>query len=139
MNLINELLINHKKFKNKNVIITGAGSGYGRALAICFCLLKSNVILIGRNKEKLEQSIKIAKSLTKKSLNYLVLPCDITKEKELDKCFKKIKKNYRSIDILISWNIRIRNRIRVDLRTYNFLLTSFYNSFICLTSYNRRI
>ncbi len=40
---------------NKNIIITGAGDGIGRAAALCFASYGATVILLGRTEEKLEQ------------------------------------------------------------------------------------
>lgn len=47
---------NNLNLNNKNIIITGASSGIGRQCAINFSQLGANVILIARNKEKLEQT-----------------------------------------------------------------------------------
>jgi len=50
------------KFKDKVVVITGASSGIGEASAIQFAKNGSNVILVGRRKEKL---IELEKKLSK--------------------------------------------------------------------------
>ena len=42
-------------FKNKVVLITGASSGIGKQTAIEFAKLGSNIILVARRKNKLEQ------------------------------------------------------------------------------------
>ncbi|WP_271273373.1 YciK family oxidoreductase [Aliamphritea hakodatensis] len=39
---------------NKNILITGAGDGIGRAAALCFASYGATVILLGRTEEKLE-------------------------------------------------------------------------------------
>ncbi len=46
--------------KDKVVIITGAGSGLGRALSIAFCKEQAQVIGLGRSVETLEETQKIA-------------------------------------------------------------------------------
>lgn len=43
----------HKKIKNKWILITGATDGIGRSLALEFAKLRYNIIIVGRNKEKL--------------------------------------------------------------------------------------
>lgn len=43
-----------KLFKNKNVIITGATGGLGSSLAYAFTQLGANLLLIGRNQDKLQ-------------------------------------------------------------------------------------
>jgi len=47
---------NNLNLINKNIIVTGASSGIGRQCAINFSQLGANVILVARNKEKLEQT-----------------------------------------------------------------------------------
>jgi len=42
---------------NKNIMITGASSGIGKQCAITFSQLGANIILVARNKEKLEQTL----------------------------------------------------------------------------------
>lgn len=41
-------------FRNKNILITGAGSGMGRCTAHELASLGANVLLVGRNQQKLE-------------------------------------------------------------------------------------
>ena len=45
-------------FKNKNVIITGGGSGLGFYMAKKFSKNNANVIITGRNEEKLKNATK---------------------------------------------------------------------------------
>ncbi len=42
-------------FKNKVVLITGASSGIGKDATIEFAKLGSNIVLVARRKDKLEQ------------------------------------------------------------------------------------
>ena len=63
----------------KNIIITGASSGIGRECAITFRQLGANVILIGRNKERLEDTYnKLDKG------NHLIVSQDITEYDKLE-------------------------------------------------------
>lgn len=50
---IRKLLLSPKTFINKNIIITGGGSGLGQAMAIGFNKLGGNVFICGRNEKKL--------------------------------------------------------------------------------------
>ena len=79
---------------NKVAIITGAGTGVGKATAIKLSDAGFSVILIGRRKEKLEE--------TKTECNdqALVLPMDVSDEVDVKKCFEMIKKNFSRIDLL---------------------------------------
>ncbi len=89
------------KFKDKNIIITGATGGLGSELAIEFIKLEANIFLFGRNRTKL-------KSLQKKLISYAssnqkieIIALDFSSiniEKDLISIFSKLP----SIDILIN-------------------------------------
>ena len=81
---------------NKVAIVTGAGTGVGKATAVKLSDAGFSVILIGRRKEKLEE--------TKTECNdqALVLPMDVSNEVDVKKCFEMIKKNFSRIDLLFN-------------------------------------
>ena len=62
-----------------SIIITGAGSGVGRATAQAFIAAGWNVGLVGRRSAPLTQ--------TKGDSNALVLPCDVTDAAAVDAAF----------------------------------------------------
>jgi NAD(P)-dependent dehydrogenase (short-subunit alcohol dehydrogenase family) len=64
--------------KGKNILITGASSGIGEATAILCDSLGANIILSGRNKEKLNA---VGKKLKNKTL---ILSADLTDPKEIN-------------------------------------------------------
>ena len=64
---------------NKNIMITGASSGIGRQCAITFSQLGANMILVARNKERLEQTFdKLKKG------NHIFFVQDITEYDKLE-------------------------------------------------------
>ena len=65
-------------FANKVVVITGASSGIGKQTATEFGKLGANLVLIGRKKDKLEQT---AMELKKFSCSTLICQCDVSKKK----------------------------------------------------------
>ena len=73
---------------NKVAIITGAGTGVGKATAVKLSESGFIVILIGRRKDKLEE--------TKTACNgeALIHPMDVSNEKDVKKCFEIIEKNF---------------------------------------------
>ena len=81
---------------NKVAIVTGAGTGVGKATAIKLSDAGFSVILIGRRKDKLEE--------TKTACNdqALALPMDVSNERDVKKCFEMIKKNFSRIDLLFN-------------------------------------
>lgn len=58
------------KFENQSVVITGASSGMGRAIALCFAKEGATVIAVARRKERLEALARESESLPGKILPY---------------------------------------------------------------------
>lgn len=82
-------------FDNKTVIVTGAGSGIGQAVAKRFADAGANVLILGRT----EKTLKETASLSSK-ISYIV--ADITKSEEIKKVIEEIKSKYGRLDILIN-------------------------------------
>ena len=69
----------------KNIIVTGASSGIGRECAITFSQLGANVILVARNKERLEGTYnKLDKG------NHLIISQNITEYDRLEKVINPV-------------------------------------------------
>jgi len=87
-----------KKLKNKNCLITGATGGIGSILAKMLVEEKCNLFLTGKNKRILEK-------ISKNNDNEVKIRCyatDLTKENNIKKLIKKVRKEYSHIDILIN-------------------------------------
>lgn len=56
------------KFENKTVVITGAGSGIGRATAICFAKEGAHIVLADINAESAEETAALIKDETGKAV-----------------------------------------------------------------------
>jgi len=92
------MIQNSSYFTDKTIVITGAGTGYGRALAITVLSYGANVILLGRRKEKLQETIRLSNNQNKA----LPLECDISSIDNIQNIKQKISNIYNSIDILIN-------------------------------------
>ena len=86
-------------FKDKIVLITGASSGIGKETAIQFAKKGSNVILVARRKQKLEQ---IAADLKKFNTSTMICECDVSDKLQVEKMSKLVLEKYGSIDILVN-------------------------------------
>ncbi len=86
-------------FKNKVVLITGASSGIGKQTAIEFAKLGSNIILVARRKNKLEQ---VENELKQFNVNTLVCVCDVSKKDQVEELSKIVLQKFNSIDILVN-------------------------------------
>lgn len=92
--------VNLKKFSDKTIIITGATSGIGRALAIRLTQLQAQLILISRSEDKLNQ---LHDELSLLSNNQIqVYAADLSNQNACQTVFEKVVKNNQQIDGLIN-------------------------------------
>jgi short-subunit dehydrogenase len=87
------------KFKNKVVIITGASSGIGKAVAIYFAKKQAKVVLAARRMDNLEAIT--SDSMFKKGL-FLNVKTDVTQEDDCKLLIQKTIEQFGRIDILIN-------------------------------------
>ncbi len=78
-----------------SILITGAGSGIGRATAWAFLRAGWHVGLIGRREDALRETAADAP-------NALVLPCDVTDPAQVDGCFAKAAATFGQINVLFN-------------------------------------
>jgi 3-oxoacyl-[acyl-carrier protein] reductase len=85
--------------KNKNALITGAGKGIGKAIAIALAKEGVNVILISRTQLDVEQlSVKIENFGVKS----LALTADVSDINSINKAVETALSKFKTIDILIN-------------------------------------
>lgn len=86
-------------FTGKTALITGAGAGIGRAVAIRFAQYGAKVAILDLNEEKLEYVKKEIEAYTK---DVIALKCDISQESEVYEAVKKAEDTLGNIDILVN-------------------------------------
>ena len=86
-------------YSGKVVVITGASSGIGKESAIKFAKLQARVVLVSRNKEKLEE---VAKELSKFQTQTLVCVCDISQKDEVSRMASQVLEKFGTVDILVN-------------------------------------
>ena len=85
--------------KNKNALITGAGKGIGKAVAIALAKEGVNLILISRTQKDIEQLADEASNLGVKAL---ALSADVSDINSINSAVEKALTQFKSIDILIN-------------------------------------
>ncbi len=86
--------------QGKKILITGASSGIGRACAVSFAKEGADLILCGRNKQRLDE---IASSISKEySVKILPLIFDITNAQAVEECLADLPPEWQNIDGLIN-------------------------------------
>ena len=85
--------------KGKLIFITGATSGIGEGCARIFAAMGSNLILNGRNTEKLEA---LKEELTAQGVEVLTLPFDVRDRETMRQAVDSLEGKWRNIDVLIN-------------------------------------
>ncbi|OXA77525.1 3-oxoacyl-[acyl-carrier protein] reductase [Flavobacterium aquidurense] len=85
--------------KNKNALITGAGKGIGKAIALALAKEGVNVILISRTQNDIDQLADEASNLGVKSL---ALAADVSDINSINNAVEKALTKFKMIDILIN-------------------------------------
>jgi len=86
-------------FENKNVFITGAAGGIGKAISMAFAKEGAKIALIDLDEKGLEESFKESKSKKTVIKTYLL---DVTKEKMVKDVVSKVLEDFLCIDILVN-------------------------------------
>ena len=84
------------RLDGKVAIVTGGGSGIGKAISVLFAKEGADVIIIGRRKEVLEETCK----LDEKKISYV--EGDITKEESIKNLIEYVEKKFGKLDILVN-------------------------------------
>ena len=83
------------KFNNKVALITGAGTGIGRAVAQRFADEGAQVLILGRTESTLQET-----AAANKNIKYIV--ADIEKDSDIEKTVQELQNNYGRLDILVN-------------------------------------
>ncbi|WP_341278814.1 SDR family oxidoreductase [Paenibacillus sp. FSL H8-0537] len=81
-------------------MVSGAGSGLGRAASLSFAKEGAEVVLLGRRLNKLEETFEAIKKATGREA--LVIPTDITNEQQIKQAVTLAVDKWGKIDILLN-------------------------------------
>ena len=96
----------HPPLAGQVAVVTGAGRGIGRAIALKLAELGAHTVLCGRSREALEQTAAAmqnsGQSSMKSSVKSSVIECDVTDLQSVDALAKHVERTFHRIDILVN-------------------------------------
>jgi NAD(P)-dependent dehydrogenase (short-subunit alcohol dehydrogenase family) len=87
------------KLKDKVAIVTGAGRGLGRSVALAFGRQGAKVVLAARGREEIDQLAEQLRALRKDAV---AIPTDVSDEDQVDLLVKRTLAVYGTVDILVN-------------------------------------
>lgn len=84
---------------NKHVLITGGASGLGEALALQYAKQRFEVCIADLNSERAH---KVVDAITKSGGSAFFLPCDISKETDIETLQHKLQSRWDKVDVLVN-------------------------------------
>ncbi len=89
----------NKRFPRKRIIITGAGSGLGRALALEFAKMNWNIVIAEINDSRANETANQVNNLGARAI---VAHCDVTNPDDLDRTVETAKNELGGVDVIIN-------------------------------------
>jgi NAD(P)-dependent dehydrogenase (short-subunit alcohol dehydrogenase family) len=86
----------NSRLKNKTAIVTGAGSGIGRACAIALAREGAAVVLVGRRLDRLDE---VAREIGDSAL---VVAADVSQNAGIDRVIERTVERFRHINVLLN-------------------------------------
>jgi NAD(P)-dependent dehydrogenase (short-subunit alcohol dehydrogenase family) len=90
---------NVTRLKGKVAIVTGGGSGIGRAIASVFGREGAEVAVLGRRQEPLD---KVVKELAQLDAEGLAVKCDVTNSKETRRAVEEVETAFGRVHVLVN-------------------------------------
>jgi NAD(P)-dependent dehydrogenase (short-subunit alcohol dehydrogenase family) len=84
----------------KTIVVTGGGTGLGKAMATYFSELGANVVITSRKLDVLSQTANEIESKTNNSV--LAISCDVRNIEDVERLYKETVDNFGAVDVLVN-------------------------------------
>ncbi|MDC1326406.1 SDR family oxidoreductase [Gammaproteobacteria bacterium] len=100
-------------FTGKTAVITGAGQGVGKGIAMALSAHKANVALVGRTLSKVQE---VADQIIQKGGSATAIECDVKNKSDIEKAILQTIEKFSSIDFLVNnaQEVPLGNLLHVD-------------------------
>src|SRR5215207_9160176 len=88
-----------KDLDGRIVLITGAGRGIGKAIALAFAAERSRVVITGRTAAVLER---VAAEIRAAGAEVLASPCNVTQKPQVESLRQEIESRFGAVQILVN-------------------------------------
>ena len=88
-----------QRLHDKTALVTGAGSGIGRAIAICFARAGARVAVVDIAEPAAQETVQEIEGC---GGNAIAIRCDVTKQDQVDEAFRASSERFGAIDILVN-------------------------------------
>jgi len=85
--------------EGKVAIVTGAGRGIGKSIALTFAEAGADVVSVARTKQEIDQTTEEVRQMGRKGL---AIPTDMTKAEQVERMVERSVQEFGEIDILVN-------------------------------------
>jgi NAD(P)-dependent dehydrogenase (short-subunit alcohol dehydrogenase family) len=121
---------------SKAAVVTGAGSGVGRAVALELSAAGWDVAIVGRTQESLEQTVALAKSGAGRIVPFA---CDVTDEGQVDHMVESVVKSLGPVAALVNCagtNVKKRSLAEASVEEFDAVLNvNLRGAFLCIRAF----
>lgn len=110
--------------QGKSVIVTGASTGMGRAIAIALAEEGARLAIVARNEERLNET---AEAVRQKGAEVLVFPADVGNYEKVRSIVQQVVEHYGKIDVLVNnagTNTKHRNLADISVADWNLVINT---------------
>jgi len=91
--------MNEKELAGKVALITGAGSGIGKATAVLMAKAGAKIVAISRTQDEVDETIQ---EVEKAGSEGLALTADISSEEDMKRVYEQLEKRFGRLDIIFA-------------------------------------